>query len=310
MTGMAKASGNSQRAKASSWADVQYLFQRPVPTYGGSIVTPSEEPPGSSANNVTATPDPPAVSVWPSERPRPGPRRATVVEEWEKVLRAEGRAGLADALVDYAEAQIEALDDIQASVTNKGRKSWEQLVRDREEGTGHIVSLLQALPDFILFPLLRCELPRKIREDPEVARFVERHMRLSDGPSIYVNLLHDRDGCWLSRDEMTDLLEKMESYIEDNADGPTDFQRRVDTRFSRWDSDKGLRWCANPRARQIIQQWIDEARKRYCDDPSLNTDPSERFHLGVAEVGWAQDPIRRGKQHMSNSSTTYIFGLL
>lgn len=55
---------------------------------------------------------------------------------------------------------------------------------------------------------------------------------------------------------MTDLLEKMESYIEDNSSETIKFQRRVDTWFSKWNSDKGLRWCANALVEPQLQHGV------------------------------------------------------
>ena len=239
------------------------------------------------------------------------PMRPQIVREWIAIFQYYGRTGLQNAFYEYAEHQLVSLKANPPKLPieyTAEKESWGSLIQDRDGRTNHVLKLLLLLPDNVILALLRNELPRKIQDDSEIKTFVEKHMKLTEGMGIYGNFLHDNDFNWLSSRDMSSLLDKTKEYI---ANGPTTtpsaHQSQIDNFYGLWTSSKGLRFAQTSRAVDIIQAWIDQARERYCTNP---IDPDAPFTMGVSEVGWAAQVEERARQHESNSSTTYVFGLL
>ncbi|KAG7007670.1 hypothetical protein G7Y79_00008g023080 [Physcia stellaris] len=263
-------------------------------------------------------PDPPEPRPLPSEKPRltrsgPSvPQRPEVAEKWEAVFLLHGRTGLQEAFYAYADEQLSELHTGPQEEMGNARASWGCLLRDRTEGTNLIRNLLHTLPDCIILALLKGELPRQTRTAPEVTSFVEEHMQLTPYPGIYINLLHDRDGRWLSSNDMETLLDKMEDYASSDGKGePTREQALIDGQITAWnadDQDEGMkiRWLQSEHQAIMIREWVELARSRYCNNA---TDPTEPFTSCPTEVGWATNPVMRCKQHESNTGTTFLFGL-
>ena len=139
-----------QSLEDSPLPDVTHLGERQIPTYGGSYPVPTQEQPESQED--LATDNPPALSTWPSQLPPVtrsdplNPRRPEIIQMFLLQLEIHGRAGLSEAIVDYAEHQLELLANRHGTETAKAQKSWQHLVKDREDGTNHVICLLQALP--------------------------------------------------------------------------------------------------------------------------------------------------------------------
>lgn len=263
-------------------------------------------------------PDPPEPRPLPSEKPRltrsdPSvPQRPEVAEKWEAAFLVHGRTGLQEAFYAYADEQLSELYTRPHEEIENARASWGYLLRDRTEETNLVRNLLHTLPDCIILALLKGELPRQMKTVPEVTNFVDEHMQLTPYPGIYINLLHDRDGRWLSSDDMETLLDMMEDYASSDGKGePTREQALIDRQITGWNADKKdkgkkIRWLQSDRQPIMIRKWVELARSRYCNNA---TDPTEPFTSCPTEVGWATNPVTRCKQHESNTGTTFLFGL-
>ncbi|KAL8793674.1 MAG: hypothetical protein Q9195_003723 [Heterodermia aff. obscurata] len=312
--------GPSQNAPPPTWGELLEMAtggRRAVrPSGEGRIIRPS--PPAS----------PPPLSVWPSEeteeersrRSDPTnqkPLRHPILLHWIVVYDALGRMALQESFYDFARRAYDGsfARSLRSPITlGKSRTSFELLLRDEKEKTNHVASLLAMLPDKIIMALLRGELPGQYKEDKEVRDFVDKHMEPRELPGIYVNLLSNDDGHWLSSQDMETLIEKVERYIDVDPSGkPRPDQVAVDKRHSNWTpapNESKLRWLPSSRenrAETIIREWIGQVKILYCTNP---VDPTAAFRIGPSEVGWASNSKVRCKQHMNNSSTTYIFGLL
>lgn len=283
------------------------------------------QPSGRSRIRPSTPPaSPPPLGVWPSERPPPSrsdptssnPMRPPIVNHWLAVYEVEGRQGLQEEFYKFAQMRLDSLDsrDLESWTKSNEKRSWRVLLRDKQEGTYVVASLLALLPDKVILALLQGELPLQCEEDAEVRTFVDKHMQLNDTPGIYVNLLPNANSRWLSSQDLEALIAKVERYIDVDPSGlPRADQIVLDTHFGKWTpgpNDSKLRWLpglTGGRADQVIREWIVIVKKIYCTNP---VDATAAFRMGPAEVGWASNIKTRCRQHSINSSTTYLWGLL
>ena len=126
--------------------------------------------------------------------------------------------------------------------------------------THHVLKLLHTIPDFIISALLRGNLTSQMAQDVNVRSYVVRHMALTKDPSIYMNLLHDQDGLFLSSNEVELLLAKMDRYLKVDP-MPRQDQIKIDNQLSNWNDDFKLRFRENDRSAKITRQWMDHTRK-------------------------------------------------
>ena len=324
------AEGQSSEAGQSSHARRQSTQYPPVPSFHGHsrttsapsigrFLTPAPDEDDDQARLRAPMPEappasPPPQRPMPSLIPRPtrsdpaNPPRPQVVREWISIFSVRGRFGLQQAFYDYSRSRLGELPQ-DADERANARASWSHLLQDEKDKTNHVFNLLQTLPNPIILALLNGDLPLRMAQEPEIKKYVMKYMRLTDSPSIYLNLLYGGDRGFLSSDDMKKLLKKMEDYLVVSA-SPRVEQTETDNRLSPWNPKPDgpqLRGRENDRAAEIIQQWIDKAREIYCTDP---TDPSTPFSLVPSEVGWANNPIDHCKRHMSDAGTTCIVGLL
>ncbi|KAG6999580.1 hypothetical protein G7Y79_00034g070030 [Physcia stellaris] len=304
-----------------------YGSQRSVPPSLGRLITPApgaeddeqDERGASPEQTSTPPPAPPPARPRPSQQPRPThtdptePERPKIVEEWETIFEVHGRRGLQKAFYDFGRRERAELHKKDPEERGNAKTSWDHLLKDENQGTNHVLHLLHSLPSFIITALLRGDLPHQMYTDFRVRQYVQDYMQPEEAPGIYVNILHSRDGHWLSGNDMERLLDIMNKYVTVEADGnPRQDQVDIDQRLSPWNpwnppkQDK-MRWLQGKRAPVIIKKWIQQAEKAYCTN---TTDPDEPFISCPTEVGWAVSTRGRCKQHMNNSSTTYLFGLL
>ena len=241
------------------------------------------------------------------------PIRHELMIQLEGAYEAYGRPGIQHALYKYAE---ERLVDIlhpakrfrDESERDNQIQSWNCLVEDEAAGTSHVAKLLQQLPDEIIKPLLRGELAHAINHDANVKSFCEGQMQLLATPCIYINLLHDNDGRWLSSKNMGRLLDKIQRYLQRDPEGLRPDQKLLNSRLSKWTGPRGeLRWAITDQEREIVQEYINLARKVYCTSP---TAPDVNFPMGPTEVGWASNGVASALALKNNTSSTCIFGLL
>lgn len=263
---------------------------------------------------VTPPLHPPPRTPLPSSMPRTGtnptePMRPKIVREWEAMFDMQGRKGLQIAFYDFARAQLEAIDKQEEWQTMNASASWNHLLQDEKNGTNHVVGLLHFLPDFMILALLRGELAYRYKNDAQIISYVNDHMPLEDWPGIYINVLHDHDGRWLSGDNMSRTLNILEQYVQGGwSRDPTSLQIQIDNQLSEWAAEEQkIRWLPSDRAKLVLKDWIQNARKIYCSDV---TDPTEPFLSCPTEVGWAVQVKSRCKQTLTNTDTPYLFGLL
>ncbi|CAF9914696.1 MAG: hypothetical protein HETSPECPRED_002051 [Heterodermia speciosa] len=277
---------------------------------------------GTGASRMSPPPpSPPPLREWPSERPSPSgsdprgsnPMRNPIVNHWVAVFKAQGRRGLQEEFYKFAQKRLDRIHLRSAATRRNERFSWEILLKDKSDRTYLTASLLALLPDKVILALLQGELPIQCREDPDIRRFVVKHMQPQETPGIYVNLLHDVDFLWLTSQGVETLIARLERYLEVEPTGqPRADQKAVDTQFDAWNPpERGLklRWLQGEshRAEAVIREWIDVTREIYCLNP---VDDARPFRMGPAEVGWSANVQARCRQHKINSSTTYIWGLL
>ena len=236
------------------------------------------------------------------------PQRPNIVKEWMAIFEARGRFGLEEAIHAYAEHQWSNLPTADDELAN-AREIWGHMMTDRIGNSHYVLSLLRTLPDFMILALLRCDLPCQMAQNPKVNDYVVRYMGLTEHPSIYMTVVHDINGLFLSSLEMEQLFTKMERYLTVDAE-PRQDQIQIDNSQSPWNPNPGepqLRFRANDRAEKITRDWIALARKTHCTDP---IDSSTRSCLVPSEVGWAINPENRCKALKDNFNTTSIFGLV
>ena len=242
--------------------------------------------------------------------------RPPIVNHWLAVYSIEGRQGLQEEFYKFAQMRLDTLSmrNLDGWSKSNEKRSWELLLRDKKGKTHVVASLLALLPDKIIVALLGGELPLQYHVDGEVRWFVEKCMTLDDTPGIYVNLLHNVDHRWLSSQDLEALIAKLERYLEVERSGlPRADQAAIDSRLSTWfprPHESKLRWLQGQpggRPETIIREWIDKVKEIYCKEP---IDVTTAFRMGPAEVGWASNTRARCRQHLNNSSTTYLWGLL
>lgn len=263
---------------------------------------------------ATPPPDPPPQRPVPSSIPQTGtdptqPTQPAIVKEWEAIFHIDGRKGLQQAFYAFAKAELGDASRQEKWRTSNSSASWNYLLRDEKEGTNHVLSLLHTLPDFMILTLLRGELAYRIEKDTTVAKYVRDHMSLANWPGIYLNILHDHGGRWLSSQRMSKVLDILDQYVDGDGSGiPTAMQIQIDQRISPWKRvENRLRWLTSDRASTILKDWIQNARETYCSNVADLTEP---FISCPTEVGWATDVKDRCKAHLRNTGTTYTFGLL
>ena len=267
------------------------------------------------------------MRVWPSEKPPitrsdpENPIRDELILDMEATFQAKGRIGMQEVIYAYVEKRLQKLNDPKLDARERANEeqSWRHLIKDRDDETYHVGTLLQLLSDLILVPLLRGELAYEICNNTKVREFYEKHMqvtRFTATPCIYMNLLHDRNEMWLSSESMSKLIKMLERYItieanEESRSNQIAIDACIFDPSKPKSGDFKLRWFLDKseerRSKAVIQEWIDLAKKRYCTAP---TDPATKFKMGPIEVGWAFNAYTRAAVHRNNTSTTYIFGLL
>ncbi|KAG6999584.1 hypothetical protein G7Y79_00034g070070 [Physcia stellaris] len=271
---------------------------------------------GRPAPERVSTPprDPPPSRPVPSSIPRAAtdpaqPRQPEVVKEWEAIFHMNGRRGLQQAFYAYAKAQLRDANTQEEWRVIESNASWNHLLRDEKDGTNHVLTLLHTLPDFMILTLLRGELAYRCESDAKVATYVKEHMSLNLGPGIYLNILHDHDGRWLSSKEMSTVLDTLDAYVDGDGSGsPTTLQMQIDQAIYPWPRvGNKVRWLTSEPAPIVLKDWIKSARETYCSNVA---DQTERFISCPTEVGWAANVDDRCKRHLKNTGTTYIFGLL
>ena len=209
--------------------------------------------------------------------------------------------------------------------TGKGNvtNSWYAIIEDEEDDkTCYTFQLLMQLPGCIIKSLIQNTLAYDYTKDKDVREFVNRHMKVhTPYAGIYVNIPTRApppgslafsgmtwQGDFLSCEEVERLIERIERYI---ANKPADHAEnaRVDYYF------RSLKSVIEPGKRKFSpgnprwQEWLHELRSIYC----RNVPTSERstnFRRCPMEVGWSQNIPKRLKDHIENTSTTAIFGVV
>lgn len=304
-----------------------YGSQRSGPPALGRFLTPApgaeseeeaEERYRPSGRVSTPPPAPPPKKPLPSEQPRPTgsdptrPTRPKIVEDWEAIFHLHGRRGLQKAFYDFARQQQGARSLKEPDEKANSDASWGYVMSDEEKGTDHVLHLLHTLPDFMIPILLRGELAFQIKSDDRVREYVKDHMQLGYSPGIYLNILRDSSGRWLSSSDMDRFLNIMSKYLNSGGSGkPSAEQVEIDNRLSPWryqekPMGKKVRWLQDPSQELVVGQWIEQARKAYCNNA---ISPDKPFLSCPMEVGWATEPVSRCRGHMSGTSTNPLFGL-
>ncbi|MCJ1248580.1 hypothetical protein MMC30_005798 [Trapelia coarctata] len=262
-------------------------------------------------------PSPPEPWVSASEMV-PDPDNPIHLEVQQKMLsglRIGGHFGLARAIYRYAKESAE--DD--------PHQSWNWIIDDWENDRFEVFTQLCTIPEVVLQSLIRntiiydAESNRAIRED------LQRRKAAAPTPGIYVNALchsssadpEDR-GKWLHTNNLRELVKDCRAYLERN-DKSDKFSVFFDELFSPAINSELAAICNNPkqrryaqtkRSQEILCDWIEEIYAEFSDSSMPHI---EQFipHLRVPmEVRWSGNIQGRLPAHMSNASTTYIWGFV
>ena len=204
--------------------------------------------------------------------------------------------------------------------------SWKLLAGD--EGKDKFVyQLLHSLPNEVLISLIKNTLAIDAQTNPAVKKFVEdemmpRQMRPMAG--IYINIarrsfpvvpgykdLHA--GKWLTANQVKSLIAKVKCYLDNNSDKQSVATNwGIDDAVSPFNSSYPTERrfpLTSGESRAKVREWIDLIESQYVTKINPNNEdlPFQRCPM---EVGWAQDINTRLKQHVNNSSTTPLFGLV
>lgn len=116
-------------------------------------------------------------------------------------------------------------------------------------------------------------------------------------------------GEWLSKNEVKKLLKMIKRYLKDNP-GDKAANDAIDEEFSasRWTTKPSRRYTLNKTGPKW-KHWISVIEHQYCSgtDPTKDDVPFRRCPM---EIGRAISCTTRLKQHVNNSSTTHIYGLV
>ena len=66
--------------------------------------------------------------------------------------------------------------------------NWNYLPKDKKENRNHVWNLFQGLSDYTILVLSR-DFPFHMKTDSYIREFVNKHMKLTDTPGIYIYLL-------------------------------------------------------------------------------------------------------------------------
>ena len=230
---------------------------------------------------------------------------------------AHRRWGLRGEIVEEARRRWNSLGN------GSKKNSWYAIIEDEEDNdTCYTFQLLMQLPDCIIKSLIRNTLAYDYAKDKDVREFVNRHMKTHNPyAGIYVNIptrapppgslaFSGTTGGseFLSSDEVERLIERVERYV---ANKPADHAENTKVDYS----FKAPKTVPEPSKRRFSpenprwQEWLNELRGIYCRNVPT-TERSTPFRRCPMEVGWSQNIPKRLKDHIENSSTTAIFGVV
>ena len=203
--------------------------------------------------------------------------------------------------------------------------SWE-LLADDEGKEKFVYQLLHSLPNEVLTSLIKNTLALDARTNPEVKRFVQDEMmprRMRPMAGIYINIarrsipvipghqdLHA--GKWLTANQVKSLIAKVTCYVDNYSDKQSmETNSGIDNAVSPFNSSyPERRFPLNSSdSRDKVRKWVNLIESQYVTNINPN-DEDLPFQRCPMEVGWAQDINTRLKQHVNNSSTTPLFGLV
>ena len=229
-----------------------------------------------------------------------------------------GRLGLSKFI--YQEARDRATDQATEHY------SW-SLLADDEEKEKFVYQLLHLLPDQVITSLIRNTLALDARTNPEVKRFVDSEMKpreMSPMAGIYINITRRSNlilppqvdphaGKWMTPTQVKSLVDKVRAYVANEDDLQSlSTNMSIDNAVSRF-SPSHLTERRFPLGsssyRGRVLEWVKIIERQYWTniDPSYLDIPFRRCPM---EVGWAQDINSRLKNHVNNSNTTPLFGLV
>ena len=229
-------------------------------------------------------------------------------------FRGLGRLGLAKFIYQAARDR------------SKDHWSWKLLAGD-EGKEKFVYQLLHSLPNEVINSLIRNTLALDIQTDPAVKKFVDdemmpRQMRSMAG--IYINIARrslpvvpgQKDphvGKWMTANQVKSLIAKVKCYRNNNTDKQSvETNREIDNACGSFNSsyltDRRFP-LTSADSRDKVRDWLDLIESQYVTgiDPNNEDVPFQRCPM---EVGWAQDINTRLKQHINNTSTTPLFGLV
>ena len=236
------------------------------------------------------------------------------------MLEHRGRWGLALELRKYAELQLS-----NPTVTN--RKSWQYIVDDFDNGTYYMFIQLLTLPRLVLESLIKNTITRDIHTDRDVGQFHRQDMQTHGFPGVYLNVLGlsavsgggslttfaPNAGKWLTPAQAHDLAEAARLYAgTDNA--ADQYAKKIDDVFPKKTSFKILQ----PREPEDRRYFKSDSAAGKLETWSVTID--DQFYKNMAahlhvphrrcptEVGWSQSVKDRQQHHVTNSSTTFIYG--
>ena len=279
-------------------------------------VLPNPKPP-------TQTPAPVFVEA---ANIQPDPDDPIQTNEQQRMLMAlqrEGHWGLAWEIYRYGNEML--------MYKNSKKSSWNLTSEDLSTRRFYIYFQLLTIPVVVLESLIKNTLTSDYDTSPFIRKFVDKWMEPDSSPGVYINIVargtlatrfaHSGGlpypGRWLSGTEVHDMVQALERYL-DEITPDLNLAQRIDGVFNPPSKSVKAGAVSDPSTRSYAKtvtskenllawaKWVD--KKFYLDVAPQRRDIP---HLRCpTEVGWAVDLEARLKQHVTNSSTTYVYGWL
>ena len=178
-----------------------------------------------------------------------------------------------------------------------------------------MVKMLLSMPDALLDHLLKRDVPYARLNDVELNDILAKlsvHGATNLKPSIYINYLVDDNGLSPSPEELEEICEKVELYLDASTQKSHDYAFKIDNivgRPSKWTKDAGQkggrRYREKDSAEKNISNWVEAIRAR------LETEPAGTpLSQPLSEVWYATYPENRLQQHRIHDSSNYIMNLV
>lgn len=213
----------------------------------------------------------------------------------------------------------------------KPSDTWDVLREDMKRVDEHeLPEMLATIPTDVIRSLIRGDMPSRYFRGGDFKKLVDK-VELRTTPGIYVNIVYrkvfaehptDKHGASLTLEELQNVYDKIELYLDHSDSDSAPYAVKVDTAFQTYtanqvvDQRRGQRRYAKGKQVVEIERWLQAIHTIFLNradmlkgtpQENLLQQPMERC---FQEIGWGRNCHGRALEHLTHRGTNCILGLL